>query len=135
MMKEQDVIISGSAALHVLMGCTWSVNDVDLYCSQGRVQPVTEFLQQHGYTLLAPAEIGEESAVTHEEYVSLRTVGSICSFRHSVHQTKVDLIESSTCSCIAPLLEFHSTPVMNWIVFDGVVSLYPELTMELRGKL
>ncbi|KAH6869294.1 hypothetical protein BKA70DRAFT_1242487 [Coprinopsis sp. MPI-PUGE-AT-0042] len=116
MMKEQDVIISGSAALHVLMGCTWSVNDVDLYCGQGRVQPVTEFLQQHGYTLLAPAEIGEESAVTHED-----------------PPTKVDLIESSTCSCIAPLLEFHSTPVMNWIAFDGVVSLYPELTMELRG--
>ncbi|KAH6908651.1 hypothetical protein BKA70DRAFT_1222262 [Coprinopsis sp. MPI-PUGE-AT-0042] len=92
MMKEQDVIISGSAALHVLMGCTWSVNDVDLYCGQGRVQPVTEFLQQHGYTLLAPAEIGEESAVTHED-----------------------------------------TPVMNWIAFNGVVSLYPELTMELRG--
>ncbi|KAH6880229.1 hypothetical protein BKA70DRAFT_1239020 [Coprinopsis sp. MPI-PUGE-AT-0042] len=133
MMKEHDVIISGSGALHVLMACTWSVNDIDLYCGQGRVQPVAEFLRQHGYAPVVPNNPGSDDTAKDEDYVSLRTVGSIRSFRHSVHQTKVDVIESATSSCIAPLLEFHSTPVMNWIAYDGVVSLYPELTMELRG--
>jgi hypothetical protein len=133
MMKEHDVIISGSAALHALMACPWPINDVDLYCGRGSVPAVAEFLQEHGYMNLAPVDVDGDAGAS-DPYLSLRTVRSVRSFCHSAHRTKIDIIESNTGSCVAPLLEFHSTPVMNWIAHDGIVSLYPDLTMQLRGK-
>ncbi|KAH6871663.1 hypothetical protein BKA70DRAFT_1450891 [Coprinopsis sp. MPI-PUGE-AT-0042] len=130
-MKDQDVIISGSAALHALLACSWTVDDLDFYCGAGRVVPLLNFLQQNGYVVSEP--VRRDRVSRSRGYSTLPTIARIYRFRHAQHNTRIDVIESCSASCVAPLLHFHSTIVMNWIAHDGIVCLYPDLTRENHG--
>ncbi|KAH6907215.1 hypothetical protein BKA70DRAFT_1104944 [Coprinopsis sp. MPI-PUGE-AT-0042] len=46
---------------------------------------------------------------------------------------EINVIVSSTRSALVPIVAFHSTPVMNFIAYFGVVTLYAELTDRGEG--
>ncbi|KAH6892661.1 hypothetical protein BKA70DRAFT_1119269 [Coprinopsis sp. MPI-PUGE-AT-0042] len=133
MLKTSNAVISGSLVLRILLPCSWASNDMDIYCGCGTVCPVIEFLQHYGYGTEVPSASVDRAGDPSSRYLDLRSIKHIYTLRNISRGTSIDIIESIFPSCVAPILEFHSTPVMNWMAHDGVVCLYPHLTAANKG--
>jgi hypothetical protein len=123
MLNIASSVISGSVALSLLHPDAFQPNDIDFLVPKHNQIIVSAYLQTVGYRRL-----NEETA----QYIC-GSISIIFVFKHEVTGEIANLIVSETSSPLQPIIEFHSTIIMNFISWYGIVSLYPELTMRKIG--
>lgn len=129
MMKATNTILSGSAALEMVMPGTCVPGDLDFYCPVHQAPTVAAFFNGQGYECLPPPNGVRAGYGCLSLGLSL-----VLSMRHRDDPTKkVNVVQSLTPSPLAPVLFFHSTPVMNFVTWEGYGVLYPGLTFAKKG--
>ena len=128
-LRSCDALVSGSAALHILLppkSTTWVPTDLDIYVPHPHFHYLSVLLQQeHGYHL-----IQEGNANVNPYTFSL--IRSVATF--SKGNQHIDVIVSKTAA-IGPILQFHSTAVMNFIDADNIFCAYPALTFQNLARI
>ena len=120
-MVTTGAVISGSAALAVLLEGEFVAQDLDIYVTGGHLGTVLVFLQEQGYNVTIP------SPSTNKKNYPASTVA--LALENNTGE-KIDLIATSEPHIVHAITKFHSTCVMNFIAYYGVVSLYPMWTMR-----
>lgn len=131
MMRKVNCILSGSAALEIAVPDSCTPGDLDFYCPLKQLRTVVKFfVQKQGYIDTTP---GTCPHVYGDHIAGIRAVKTLI---HSTDPTlKINIIESTTISPHAPIILFHSTPVMDFVSGDGIGVFYPALTSQRKGKV
>jgi len=127
-----STIIAGSVALAVLHPDLFELNDIDFYTSDDDENlPLLRFFQCCGYEVVPVSDFDDMEG----GYFS-PSVTSIVKFRRNVGNisTYINVMFVGLDSPIRAVVESHSTVVMNYVAWYGVVSLYPCFTL-FRGGL
>ncbi|KAI6138608.1 hypothetical protein BKA82DRAFT_4020817 [Pisolithus tinctorius] len=131
-LRTCDGVVSGSTALHLLLpashsySTSWLPTDLDIYVPFRSENLIARLLVGQGYRLHEPASVD----------VAMYAGTSI----HSVHafskgRYKIDVIVSVNAASIAPVFQFHTTAVMNFVSADRIFCAYPALTMRARSHV
>ncbi|KAH7905426.1 hypothetical protein BJ138DRAFT_1017720 [Hygrophoropsis aurantiaca] len=129
MLTEVEGVISGSSALRFVLPrwtTGWNPKDLDIYIPCERKSPVVAFLTTQGYDIISASadSYGELEEQAISQIIHMRNV-----------EKCIDIIESCSDSSIAPILRFHSTPVMNFFTADACFSAYPNLTTHYSAMI
>ncbi|KAH6873737.1 hypothetical protein BKA70DRAFT_1240994 [Coprinopsis sp. MPI-PUGE-AT-0042] len=144
LLRQTNSVISGSFALKAVLASDFMPGDIDIYCPRGCSEGILLFLKENGYeeeinykpgdSLNATTIVTEGGIEGDNHYDSADTgIEEIHLLIHPDTGMKINIITSCMCSALIPILLFHSTLLMNWISQDGIICLYPELTMVKRG--
>ncbi|KAJ3533946.1 hypothetical protein NMY22_g7121 [Coprinellus aureogranulatus] len=145
MMRNNDTVLSGSAALKAVDACFWDPADLDFYCPEDRLMAVLQWFQTFGYE--AKESVDAQEDPKEERYDGQYDspidrmdpfrdcIQSVVTLEHSQHFSRVKLVQSISLSAMAPIGFFHSTLVMNIVTGLGVVCAYPNLTLKGKGLL
>ncbi|KAG6369779.1 hypothetical protein JVT61DRAFT_13539 [Boletus reticuloceps] len=123
-MRSTRTIISGSFTLQFIFGSgqvPWNVHDLDLYTIQAQLPAVKAELQKQGYHVV------EESKPNVSEY-SLSEIFSIVKLWSKGHT--INLVVSRSSSPVAPIFQFHSTIIMNYISVNSLFAAFPTTTAK-----
>jgi hypothetical protein len=126
LLDATGTVISGSSALHLFQAKVnaLKLGDMDLYVTHEFEEEVINYLKTtEKYKV-------EHKSERKEEYDSA-AIKKI--FKLEREGKKMDVIITDWASSIIPILQFHSTVVMNYITARSVVSLYPNWTKENKG--
>ena len=126
-LHTSGAIISGSSALSRICNNNIIPGDLDLYVSKfGNFEVLRHFLALNEYASLVTAPDTENP-------YSGSMISSMETFHHHSGRT-VQIVYSSNHSALAPVLEFDTTLLMNFISADNIVCLYSDLTLNEIGK-
>ena len=117
-MATTGAVISGSTALAILLGGEFVPQDLDIYVNTKGFTAILGFLMDHGYHMVIPYPHYKKKYSNSKRILTLKRDGE-----------KIDLIGTEV-HVLTAITEFHSTAVMNYIAFYGIVCLYPEWTMR-----
>ena len=120
-----DAVISGSVALHFLPATNqtnWTPTDLDLYMPKANVHQLVSLLGDHGYQVVHQGEV-DNSPYTHS---NIHTMVSLSN--NSIR--KIDVVVSKRVAAAAPIFQFHSTIVMNFVSPSRYFCAYPALTFH-----
>ncbi|KAJ7845285.1 hypothetical protein B0H14DRAFT_979286, partial [Mycena olivaceomarginata] len=141
--KRTGMVISGSAAIQVLVNQFWEESDLDLYVEHKNVIPVAAFVLSQGYDF-QPSEIQIESlpdgvspsfpAAFVLDIMDYDFAGIAAVFTFAQGTRKVQVI-STRCPVLRLILMFHSTVVMNLITHSTIYALYPHASFQSRLNL
>ena len=123
MMAQSSAIIPGSAALAVLQWQMQEPSDIDFYVPPMGLAQLLKFVLAHGYELTTPT-LGEKKYPSRLVLKLLHPVLAAC----------VDIVVLAK-HVVEEVTKFHSTIVMNYVTYYGVVSLYPTWTMARMGAV
>ncbi|KAG1792674.1 uncharacterized protein HD556DRAFT_1444348 [Suillus plorans] len=116
LLRRTDAVVSGSCALNIVQakeGAT-EINDLDIY------------------TTLQKFEDLELPSPPPGPY---NTSGIAKLFRFQKGKQNVDIIVTNLASAVAPVFQFHSTIVMNFISADVIFCAYPAWTLDMLGLI
>ena len=125
-MAATGAVISGSTALAVLLGGEFVPQDLDIYVSAKGFAAMMVFLTDHGYQVV----ISRPRYAHKKRYTGSK---NILTLKRDGEEQKINLIETTEANVLTTITQFHSTSVMNYIAFYGIVCLYPEWTMRRNG--
>jgi hypothetical protein len=126
MMRETGAVISGSAALALLHPLAFEPNNLDFYVSAPGYAYVLRFVEDFGYKIIpndSPAVLYDPNRLVVVKLV------------HPITRRSINVV-TGTSQYARPvdiITKFHSTLVMNFIAYHGVVSLYPRWTLRKEG--
>ncbi|CAA7270646.1 unnamed protein product [Cyclocybe aegerita] len=123
-MGISHTIISGSYALLVFFHGTFIPQDLDIYVPVQWMHILKAYIVERGW---------KENDDHKDTAYDMASVLDILLFKHPQSNRTINIIISHTSSAIQPIVEFHSTLVMNYIASYGVVCLYPTLTLMGKG--
>ncbi|KAF8180863.1 hypothetical protein BJ912DRAFT_854980 [Pholiota molesta] len=134
-MDLTDTLVSGSWALYVLHPGMFTPGDLDLYISKcdRRVNMLMRFLESRHYVVESVADayyIDYVDPVANDIHRILRL-----SQETRPHAPTINVVISRSASSIRPIFSFHSTIVMNFLAWYGLVCLYPRLSLARRGLI
>ncbi|KAH6880238.1 hypothetical protein BKA70DRAFT_1239029 [Coprinopsis sp. MPI-PUGE-AT-0042] len=141
MLRDTGSVISGSAALLVLVPCSFVNAGLDIFCSFDQHRHVLDFLRRNGYGTPRKGKIISMSRHDrlandpdfHSSFVIPSAIHAIYQVTHEDTGYIVSVVRSRSSCSIAPILGYHSTFMMNWISWDGVSCMYPALTIDYMG--
>ncbi|KAH6891828.1 hypothetical protein BKA70DRAFT_1440996 [Coprinopsis sp. MPI-PUGE-AT-0042] len=141
MLRDTGSVISGSAALLVLVPCPFVNAGLDIFCSFDQHRHVLDFLRHNGYGTPRKGKIISMSCHNHladdsdfhSSFVIPSTIHTFYQVTHKDTGYIVSVVHSRSSCSIAPILGYHSTIMMNWISWDGVSCMYPALTIDYKG--
>lgn len=126
MMQDMGAVLSRSAALLLLYPDLFDPNDLDFYATPHGFSTVLAFIQNHGY------EIGKNDTSNdtydHGVHIIIRMV-------HHASLKSINIITRWDGHIIGMITSFHSTLVMNYMAWYGLVSLYPKWTLNGVGLI
>ncbi|KAJ6483472.1 hypothetical protein DFH09DRAFT_863031, partial [Mycena vulgaris] len=129
---------TGSVALHFFNRTTWPDSDLDLYVTRYCASLPVVFLLFLKYKFVPrggqAADVWDQLRVEYNtaEVYDGRGIFDVLDFRNG--DKKIQLIITSTTP-MEVILGFHSTPVMNILMHDVGLSLYPRATFLAREAL
>ncbi|KAH6910072.1 hypothetical protein BKA70DRAFT_1100657 [Coprinopsis sp. MPI-PUGE-AT-0042] len=132
----QDVhgYISGSGVLHIINPGPWKPNDIDIYVPSQGASKLKAFLlrvrRRFSFFKGINLEIRRRRGRT---YTKIPGLSKIWYFQSLSTNRVINVMVTSTKSALPPIVAFHSTPVMNFIAYFGLVSLYGRMTSERIG--
>ena len=126
MMVHTGAVLSGSAALALLHGNKFEPNDLDFYVTAFGFSGILEFVLNHGYKIEPNVFSNQYSANPHLIVVKLA---------HPVSQKTINIMTCLESHVIGMITAFHSTLVMNFVSWYGLVSLYPDWTLRSVGLI
>ncbi|KAJ2914800.1 hypothetical protein MD484_g5621, partial [Candolleomyces efflorescens] len=132
--RVNKISASGSAVLAMILGELFIPNDFDLYLIFGLLEVMDQFLTQFTtYGLLYNLPLPKKE---YQQYYEGQTgISSSRIYICSRTNRSINVIEVSPLLPVAtaPTFLFHSTPVMNYLTWNTIVSGYPRLTHKMLG--
>ena len=125
-MQQTGAVISGSAALLLLHDVEFTPCDLDFYVAARGFASVLSFVQKFGYEIDSPD-------IASGQYDSLQLI--VIKLVHRVSKKSINVVTNLKGHVVGMITQFHSTLVMNYIAFYGVVSLYPYWTLRREGLM
>ncbi|KAG1868398.1 hypothetical protein F4604DRAFT_1584797 [Suillus subluteus] len=126
LLERTGLVMSGSSTLHLVQAKAEAVHlrDMDVYVTVEFEESVMEyFKKEEGYKVTNKSR-------QKSEYDSL-VVTKV--YKLEKNGKKVDIIFTEYASAIVPILQYHSTAVMNYITACSLMSLYPQWTKEKKS--
>ncbi|KAJ7357998.1 hypothetical protein DFH08DRAFT_847675 [Mycena albidolilacea] len=141
--KRTGMVISGSAAIQVLVNKFWEESDLDLYVEHKNVVPVAAFVLSQGYDF-QPSEIQikradgvspsfQKASELVMDY-DFTGIAAMAVYTFAQGTRKVQVI-STRCPVLRLILMFHSTVVMNLITHSTIYALYPHASFQSHLNL
>lgn len=129
-METADAVVSGSAALAMIIPNTFVPADLDIYVPYSNEGLVSDHL-----TSVLGYQEEERTSRPHPDMVSYpgRIIAHVSLFRNGLVSVHVVSIVGN--NAVLPLFQFHSTIVMNFISSHGLYSAYPRLTLARQGLI
>ncbi|KAG1784384.1 uncharacterized protein HD556DRAFT_1451823 [Suillus plorans] len=126
LLDRTGLVVSCSSALHLVQAKAMAVHlrDMDVYATiEFENIMMDHFKTTEGYKVMNKSSRKNEydSSVVNEVY------------KLEKGEKKVDIIFTDWASAIVPILQYHSTAVMNYIMARSLVSLYPQWTTEKKS--
>jgi hypothetical protein len=123
-MRRTGAVISGSAALAMIHLHQFTPNDIDFYVLPFDFADVLKYIENHGYEIV----LYDPSILNyfHQNIVVIRLV-------HPISRKSVNITTSLDNHVVKLITRFHSTLVMNYISWFGLVILYPEWTLQKQS--
>ena len=124
MLTDLRAVVSGSAALHLMLPpktTYWTPQDLDIYAPYVHYISICARMLSLGYSFTDEPE-PDPAPYTYSQ------IKEIVSFSDGTH--KVHLIFSKSTTAFAPIFEFHSTAVMNFVSPRHLFCAYPNLTFN-----
>lgn len=128
-LKASGAIISGSAALSVLHDNSFEPDDIDFYVLPKGFPILMTYLTETGYRLSTAVPDPSEDYPDYGNFIA----GMVLTLYHTLDMKKVNVIVSSDDHLVSTVACFHSTIVMNYIAWFGVVSMYNSWTLRAMG--
>ncbi|KAK9898147.1 hypothetical protein P389DRAFT_29766 [Cystobasidium minutum MCA 4210] len=142
LLRRIDGCITGSQALKVIMNdaeAIWEAKDLDISVPKGSTCILCSYLERfesytgndrecdaNGKTTWSEERLGYHQILKRQRLKSVtKMVGR--------NGQKIDILESNTCNCIAPLCEFHSTAVINALFPERITCFFPKYTLRYRS--
>ncbi|KAG1838187.1 hypothetical protein DFJ58DRAFT_668491 [Suillus subalutaceus] len=125
LLERTGTIISGSSALHLFQAKSAAIalRDMDIYGTHEFEEEVLKhFKEKEGYEVTLISERKTEYSSTIKKVYKMQK-----------EMQKVDLIITEWASAIVPILQYHSTAVMNYMTARTFVSLYPKWTNDMKS--
>ncbi|KZT31442.1 hypothetical protein SISSUDRAFT_1067754 [Sistotremastrum suecicum HHB10207 ss-3] len=134
--RSHKFYLSGSAALHfITQDESWKPHDLDFYIGKNQAEPLIDQLLLRGFEYVNKARDIKKS--THMRNYDLnRNIHAIHRlYRQPKNQETIfiDVVESAHDNPLETIINFYSTPVMNFLSADIIGLLYPDLTFEHIG--
>jgi hypothetical protein len=124
LMVRTGAVISGSLPLAALSPQRFDCNDIDFYVLPFGFAAVLQFVERHGY-LIVPYDHASQ------DYINKRLV--VVRLLHSVSGKSINIITGCEDHVVKIITRFHSTLVMNYVSWFGLVVLYPVWTLNKVG--
>ena len=124
MLSQLRAVVSGSAALHFMLPpklTDWTPKDLDIYA------PYTHHISLYARMLDLGYSITDEHDSDNPPY-SDSLIKQVATLSNGT--CKVHVIFSKCETAFAPIFEFHSTAVMNFVSPHHIFSAYPDLTFN-----
>lgn len=117
LMRRTGAIISGSMALALVHPCQFMPNDLDFFVLPPSFPAVLKYVQDYGYEInpYDPATLN----YFHQNIVVVRLV-------HPISHQSINITTGLVNHVVKLLTRFHSTIVMNYLSWFGLVVLYPK---------
>ncbi|KAJ2926668.1 hypothetical protein H1R20_g10436, partial [Candolleomyces eurysporus] len=128
MMELTDTVISGSFVHPVISRGTLVPNDLDLFTTLRTFGMVLSYFRKKGYADCK--EVYPQGSRRPAYRSNLKDISFIFELRNK-KAYKINVIVSKGRPLL-PILQFHSTPVMNYIAYHGLVCLY-DITIYQLG--
>ena len=125
LLNECQAVVSGSAALHLLMPpktIRWTPEVLDILVPNAYYLSLRVELEHQGYAIVKQTREDHGSYT----YSQIRQVVSLSNGKRSLV-----VVVSKAPASIAPIFQYHSTAAMNFVSAEHIFCAYPELT--LRG--
>ncbi len=143
-LTRTSTVISGSAALLVFYPGLFIPGDLDIYCSESSLSEVLDFFQVFTkYSMPKESPTREELSkdkdyddwVFSESHLAkvLKIYGPPYPDSNREPPMVNIIVVRNVMDPISAISHFHSTPVMNLVTGRGVICVYPELTLRMRG--
>ncbi|KAG2739183.1 hypothetical protein P692DRAFT_20756458 [Suillus brevipes Sb2] len=119
-------VVSGSTALNLFMPKSqeFATHDIDLYATEKYEHVVVEYLKrEEGYTVA--------HKISSNRGYDSSAIAKIYKLENG--EKHMDIIITHWTCAIAPILQFHSTVVMNYITANSIVSMYSGWTCQRKG--
>lgn len=123
-MLTTGAVISGSAALAILHAGEFVPQDLDIYVTSKNMATALVFLLEQGYSVQIPA---------HNTTINDYMKSTVTLTLKNEAGDKIDLITTTEPHVVHAITQFHSTCVMNYISYYGIVCMYPGWTMRKKG--
>ncbi|KAH6903027.1 hypothetical protein BKA70DRAFT_1111312, partial [Coprinopsis sp. MPI-PUGE-AT-0042] len=94
--------------------------DIDFYIQEKASQQFKDFLLESG-----ERRLHKETGMT--KTFAQRRIAKLWYFRDA-KDNEINVIVTASRCALVPIVAFHSTPVMNFVAYFGIVSLYASLT-------
>jgi len=125
-MLMTGAVISGSAALSVLHVGEFVPQDLDVYVTLKNMVTVLVYLEEQGYSVQIPLHNS-----TINGYMKLAIILTLPVKNDT--GDKIDLVATTEPHVTHAIMQFHSTCVMNYISYYGIICMYPKWTMRKQG--
>ncbi|KAG1875263.1 hypothetical protein C8R48DRAFT_543622, partial [Suillus tomentosus] len=119
-------VISGSSALHLFQAKSTAITlqDMDIYAMHEFEEKILSHLKEkEGYKEGLKTKRKAEYNTSAIKRIYILEKG----------KEKIDLIITEWVSAIVPILQFHSTAVMNYMMVHTFISLYPKWTKDMKS--
>ena len=127
-MKATGAVISGSAALAILFENMFMPQDFNFYVNEKGFRTMLIFLTNQNYQVTT-------SRPYYESQKKYTKSPMILTLKYKNEDMKIDLITTTEEQVLNTITRFHSTVVMNYIAFYGIVCLYPDWTLRKIGLM
>ena len=124
-MKTTGTVISGSAALAVLFRGEFMPQDLDFYVNEKGFTTMLLFLMDQNYQVTTSRRYYKSQKRNTKSPI-------ILTLKYKNENMKIDLITTNEEQVVHTITQFHSTVVMNYIAFYGIVCLYPDWTLQKK---
>ncbi|KAF6750742.1 hypothetical protein DFP72DRAFT_851543 [Ephemerocybe angulata] len=130
MLKDTGSIVSGSAALDLILPGLRTPRDLNLYCPEGAASAVLSYLFSHKFILQGPPLVWNsmKEGRSNNCFNINNGVKSLHRLKHLEESALITVVESVSLSPILPILFFHTTFTMNYCDDKEITCLYPNLT-------
>ena len=124
MLTDLHAVVSGSAALHLMLApkaTNWTPRDLDIYVSYTHEISIYARMLDFGYFIVQEQDPDETLYID-------SLIKQVTTFFNG--NRKVQIMLTKTSTAFAPIFEFHSTAVMNFVSPRHLFSTYPDLTLN-----
>ncbi|KAH6903574.1 hypothetical protein BKA70DRAFT_1110727 [Coprinopsis sp. MPI-PUGE-AT-0042] len=134
LLQKLRAYVSGSTVLANINDEVWPCGDMDIYVPPSGSEELRSYLLSTGQHRLWKEVVlrGRDEEDLPDPYLRMSGIAKIWYFKHKGGKD-INVIVTSTRSALIPIIDFHSTIVMNFITYFGIVSLYGRPTGNHYG--
>ncbi|KAG1793646.1 uncharacterized protein HD556DRAFT_1443437 [Suillus plorans] len=125
LMEHMGTVILGLSALHLIQAKmeALELNDLDVYVTHEFDKEVVKHMKGKGYEMK-----WESERKTEYDGSAMKKI-----YKLMKNEREVDIIVTNWAGAIVPIVQYHSTAVMNYMTAHSLVCMYPEWTKNCQS--